>query len=186
MTTLNKWSSQDELLLLTLISKDKSMNKIVKKLNKNKSYIIKKLKRIAFKLHNEKQTTDEINKTLKFLSNEQINKIIGRVQNKQLDNIQDKQFDNMSEIVIKHKSPKENNIQINETNNVDNNTIFVLLNTINDKLDLIINKTNLFTKDYVRNRPSEKIKKDSSSIDTSGDDTDEIKNMIQNRLGVHK
>ena len=86
-TKHKKWSNIDETNLLQLISKNKSIDKISTTLQKKEKDIIYKLKKIALNMYNEKKSKDEIKKSLKLLTDKQINKISEHVNNKKLQKI---------------------------------------------------------------------------------------------------
>jgi hypothetical protein len=198
-----KWSSSDELILLKLISENNPIDKISKKLKKKEKEILYKLKKIAQKMCNEHKSKDEIKKNLKILTDEQINKIIEHVNKKKSNkNITIDHSDEFSEIGINknHKLKKKN---INNKNILldDSNNIISLLNEINKKLDFIINSENKNNIERIKkqanissdteNESSEtqsvvnkKEKSNSSDLGTSGDDTDDIINMINRGRGI--
>lgn len=207
------WSNSDELILLKLISENNPIDKISKKLKKREKDILYKLKKIAQKMCNENKSKDEIKKNLKLLTDEQINKIIERVNKKKsTKNIIIEQSEEFSEIGInkKHKLKKKN---INNKNILldNSNEILSLLNEINKKLDLVINNENKNNMGNIKKQSkgsydtekestntqsivnikiptkkistNKKINSESSDLDTSGEDTDDIINMINRGRG---
>jgi hypothetical protein len=159
----NTWSDTDETKLLKFISEDVPLDKITKKLKKKEKEVIHKLKKIALKMCNEKKTKDNIKKTLKFLSDEQIFKIFKHFNEKKPNNTNPNpnentnETDNFSEFGIgKKQSTLNNNNSLIYPNN-----IISILNKINDKIDLIINtsaKNTNFT-----NKQNFKLKTDNES-----------------------
>ena len=214
MSEKNIWSTTDETKLLKLLSDDIPLEKIIKKLKKKEKDIKYKLKKIALRMTNDKKTKDDIKKTLKFLTDEQITKIINHVNNKNLNNINVKDFNDLSDFGIKKKSKKNNN------NSNDSNKIILMLTEINDKLTFFINnnttvnkslnreklklqisnicngsllsydssaKNNEFIGSLQKNNIIAKLPINNSYVSnssSSGEDTDDIINMINKNKGV--
>lgn len=140
-----KWSSEDEKKLLNLISENKSLERISKKLKIKEKDIIYKLKKIASKMSNENKTREEIANTLKYLTNDQIKKILERVNKKKsAKDYPMKLSDEFSEIGLnKTKLTNKKNIYNDiPNNNSDIEKIYTLLDSINKKIDLIIETKN--------------------------------------------
>lgn len=214
MSEKNIWSTTDETKLLKLLSDDIPLEKIIKKLKKKEKDIKYKLKKIALRMTNDKKTKDDIKKTLKFLTDEQITKIINHVNNKNLNNINVKDFNDLSDFGIKKKSKKINN------NSNDSNKIILMLTEINDKLTFFINNNATVNKSLNRENSklqisnigngsllsSDSLAKNNELIDSlqknniiakktinnsyvsnsssAGEDTDDIINMINKNKGV--
>jgi len=220
----NRWSDSDEAKLLKLISDNIPMEKITKKIKKEEKVIKHKLKKIALRMCSEKKTKDEINKSLKFLSDEQITKIINHVNKKNLknsDNSDTKDSEDLSDFGI--KKSKMTSSKKTPDNLTSPNKIISMLTEINTKLDFIIantNKNNNFStkvnfkaqnntstlndtssveknkirdntkttnrknKETVKETVKENTKNKSELSDSSsGEDTDDIINMINKNRG---
>ena len=207
----NIWSDADEAKLFKLLSEDNSLDKITKKIKKNEKEIRYKLKKIALKMCGEKKTKDEISKALKFLSDDQINKIINHVTKKNLNNANGKtangkNSNDFSEFgIVKTKSKIIKNVSSNNSNE-----IILMLTKINEKLDFIIDTSNKnispTTKKNLKSQSNnvsssnndssvqnnkltnnqtanDKKKSEESDLSSSGEDTDDIINMINKNRG---
>ena len=64
-----KWTEENEVFLLKLISDNVNLEKISKKVKKTESEIIHKLKKVASKMLSENKSKDDIIKLLKFIRN---------------------------------------------------------------------------------------------------------------------
>lgn len=198
-----KWSDEDEVYLLKLLSQNVNLDKISKKMKKNEKEIQYKLKKMAIKMLNEKKTKDEIIRTLKFLTEEQINKIIEHNTKKILKKkiLNNDLSNELSEIAIQKNNSKNNKLVSSE--NIDNQKIYLMLIEIKDKLNLLLKISNQNTKNdnsieidnstkneqnsvkSKNNNPKlneiNKNDNDSSSFISSGNDTDDVLNLIKKR-----
>ena len=76
------WTNEEEIKLLRLVDKNKSIDDISKEHKRSAGGIRGKLSNIAYKMYNENKTIDEIQNKLKLLDNEQIQKAINKHKNK--------------------------------------------------------------------------------------------------------
>jgi hypothetical protein len=163
----NKWSEFEESTLLKLISENLPLDKITKKLKKEDTDIIHRLKKIALKMCNQKKTHSEINSKLKFLSDRQITKIIkyakknnkihkkkyytesnSKSNSKSNSTSSTDPYTKISEELnnMEFKIRTTNNKKINNTQKTkDLGTVISMLTTIEDKLNFLIKNSNLGT-----------------------------------------
>jgi hypothetical protein len=183
-----KWSDENEVFLLKLITDNMDITKISKKIKKTEKEIIYKLKKIANKMLNNNKSKDEIMKTLKILNEEQIDKIINKYNKK----ILKKQNDNTSISEISFMKTSKNK----HTENTEYQQIFNILNEMNTKIDLLLKKNNISTKNNITSKNNITTKNnitsknnieivknennETSSFISSGSDTD-VMNLIKTR-----
>lgn len=194
-----KWTSKEEADMMKLISENKTLDQISKKIKKSNKVIIYKLKKIANKMSTT-NTKEEIFEKLKLLTIEQINKIVEQQKKKK----------NIKEFAISHSvdlsefginNNKKSDIIQNNNSGSDLDKIYKMLININQKVNNIENLCVLNAKKSaieVDNKSNSKhtdsssvkssiknidlkIKSEQTSPDTSGEDTDEIMNLIQTK-----
>ena len=198
-----KWTEENEVFLLKLISDNVNLEKISKKVKKTESEIIHKLKKVASKMLSENKSKDDIIKLLKFLTDEQVTKIAERHIKKTIKKEIEDNNNSTDLSALGLKNTKTNkNIKDTKTNKIvviedgEMQKIYAILTEINQKLDALttIHKSNIANNvsvvddvttvidESVKIKSQKKANNDeSSSFITSGGDTDEIMNLIQHK-----
>ena len=195
----NKWTDENEVFLLKLISDNMSLEKIVKKTKRSEKEIIYKLKKITVKLFNKKKTKEEIFNQLKFLTMDQIEKIFDKQNKKNSDTTK------LSELGVTNKNKITIDYHDNQKfNNEDIKKIYEILNNIDNKVNLLVQRNNDIKKPFLNDKndtsQSNKTKtmndkdvnkdnenndnvnnNESSSFISSGNDKSDIIKLIQQK-----
>jgi hypothetical protein len=193
-----KWTEENEVYLLKLLTDNTNLEKIAKKTKKSEREIIRKLKKFAIIMISENKTKDEIAKTLRILTDEQINKIIekyNKKKSKKLIEMNDKSAD-LSDLGLYKTHKSKSKTKDFQNDNIEMTKVYTLLVEIDKKLNLLINQNNNFN-DFENNSENNSYNKkqniqqptkiivmndnDSSSFISSGNDTEDVMNIIQNR-----
>lgn len=182
-----KWTEENEVYLLKLLSDNTNLEKLAKKMRKSERDIIHKLKKITVNMLSENKSKEEIKNKLKILTDEQINKISEKYKKKKSkkQNNNYNESADLSDIGLYKTKSKTATL----SNNIELKQIYTLLNEINQKINILINQNNEI-KNHSENE-SEDIKNEvsktqqnndeSSSFISSGSDTDDVKNLIKNK-----
>ena len=192
----NKWNDKEEAELMKLISDNKPLEIISKKIKRSEKNIIRKLKKIALNMIKNNKNKEEILSNLKFLSESQIKRLIIHEQKK--NNSSSVKSNIFSELSLKVNDKKKHK-KFEKSPNNDLTKIYNILQEINKKIDtIIINKSNnnfqnkylekssnissqKSQKNIIHKSNNDKINNKSSSELTSGGDTDEILNLIKKK-----
>ena len=174
----------DDNKFLKLISENNSLNNLILELDKNKNDVIRKLKKMAVKMFKENKSKNEIKKKIKFLTDEQLDKIINHINKKKQKEIDENSLKSLKSIksLKSTESPKTTKTT-KTTKNIKTNSkkIFDMLNAIDNKINMLIENFKNNKNENINNKVINKKElsdESDSEDDNQNEDTDSIIKMI--------